>query len=77
MKARYLDITMAVGGLFESKEFYIAVTVASLKSRHLHITIAVCLRIREVLWTPVGNHCFSGRSEEKSTVHRAAANHGS
>ena len=41
-KAYYLHIKIAVWGLFESKDFYIIVTVgAILKSRYLHITLAV------------------------------------
>jgi len=37
-----LHIKVSVGGLFESKEFFITVAVASpLKSTYLHITIAV------------------------------------
>jgi len=42
LKVWDLNITTAVRGLFESKEFYITVTaVAALKSRYLHITVAV------------------------------------
>ena len=42
MKASYLHITIAVGSLFERKEFYITVAVEGpLKARYLHNTVAV------------------------------------
>jgi len=52
LKASYLHITIAVGSLFESKEFYITVAVGGplesivltwspLKARYLHIAIVV------------------------------------
>ena len=41
MKVRYLHITITVGDLFESKEFYITVAVGGpVKARYLHNTIA-------------------------------------
>ena len=59
LKARYLHITIAIGSLFESKEFYITVAVGSLfESKEFYITLAVRARYKVLthyncFWKPL------------------------